>query len=101
MNDPDSPAALFVASFNRDLATLRSPARVALPGLGTRQAVLEMHDQDGNLLCLVPEATSPEMVAIAYRLYAHALNRGIVAGEQSAWAKLRYLIGAAADHADT
>lgn len=97
MNDPDSLAALFVASFNRDLAALQSPARVALSGHSTHQTVLEMHDQDGNLLCLLPDATSPEMVAIAYRLYAHALTRGIAAGEQSAWAKLRYLIGAAAD----
>ena len=36
------------------------------------------------------------MAAIAFRLYARGLNRGVRAGEDAAWAKLRYLIGAAA-----
>lgn len=32
----------------------------------------------------------------AYRLYGQGLNRGVRVGETAAWAKLRYLIGAAA-----
>ncbi|WP_263626345.1 hypothetical protein [Novosphingobium percolationis] len=35
-------------------------------------------------------------MAIAYRLYGQGLNHGVRAGEAAAWAKLRYLIGAAA-----
>ena len=100
MPEPDPLAALFVASFNNDLMALNSSARVVLPSGGTRQPVLELQDEGGNFLCLIPEEASPEMVAIAYRLYATALTRGVAAGEEAAWEKLRFLIGAAAELRD-
>jgi len=100
MDDPDSLAALFVASFNRDLAALGSLARVGRPSADNHREVLELQDAQGNFLCFVPECASAEMVDIAYRLYAEGLKRGILGGEQAAWARLRHLIGAAADHGD-
>lgn len=100
MDERQSLGALFVASFNRDLDALNCPARVALPSAGDAREILELHDADGNHLCTVPESIVPDMVAIAYRLYLQGLRRGLEAGEQAAWAKLRFLIGAAADLAD-
>lgn len=96
MADPDPIGALFVESFNLDLAELHSAARVALPSNGNHGDVLELRDDEGNFLSFVPADASPEMVAIAYRLYGQGLNHGVRLGEAAAWAKLRYLIGAAA-----
>jgi hypothetical protein len=92
--DPEI-SALFIASFNADLERLNSAARVALPQDNVRPDMIEMRDDEGALLDFIPASTAPEMVAIAYRLYGRALNHGISAGEQMAWAKLRFLIGAA------
>jgi hypothetical protein len=100
MDERQSLGALFVASFNRDLDALNCPARVALPSTGDAREILELHDAEGHHLCAVPESTAPDMVAIAYRLYVQGLRRGLEGGEQAAWAKLRFLIGAAADLAD-
>lgn len=93
---PDPVGELFVESFNLELADLLSPARVALPASGNPPDTLEMHDDEGIFLTLVPADASPDMVAIAYRLYGQGLNFGVRAGEAAAWAKLRHLIGAAA-----
>lgn len=97
MSDPDSDpiGAMFVEHFNLDLAALSSAARVALPATG-QDNVLELQDDEGNFLSFIPADSSPEMAAVAYRLYAQGLGRGIRAGEDAAWAKLRHLIGAAA-----
>lgn len=97
MEDITSIAAMFVAAFNEDLAALKSPARVGLAPADNPEAVVELHDEQGAFLCFVPNTAAPEMVDIAYRLYVHGLGRGLIAGEQTAWAKLRLLIGAAAD----
>lgn len=96
MADPDPISELFVESFNLDLSELLSSARVALPSNGNHPDTLELRDDEGNVLCFVPADASPEMVAIAYRLYGQGLNLGVRAGEAAAWAKLRHLIGAAA-----
>lgn len=86
---------LFIDSFNADLENLGSAARVALPP-PHHGDVLEFRDDEGNFLEFIPASASPEMTAIAYRMYGRALNRGVRAGEDAAWAKLRHLIGAAA-----
>lgn len=96
MNDTDSPAALFIASFNRDLAGLKCPAQVSLPSDDNQRDVIELQDAEGNFLGFVPEGASPEMVAATHELYERALRRGIRIGEQASWARLRFLIGAAA-----
>jgi hypothetical protein len=96
MNDIHSPAALFIASFNRDLAALKCPAQVSLPSDDNRRDVIELQDAEGNFLGFVPESASPELVAVTYGLYVQGLRRGIQVGEQAAWARLRLLIGAAA-----
>ncbi len=93
MTDPDPIRALFVESFNLDLAALNSPARVCLPS-GDNSGVLELQDDEGTFLDFIPESAAPEMVAIAYRLYGRGLNHGVRVGEEAAWAKLRHLIGA-------
>lgn len=95
MTDPDPIGALFVESFNLDLAALHSAARVALPSSGNHPDMLELQDDEGIFLSFVPADASPEMVAIAYRLFGQGLNHGVRAGEAAAWAKLRHLIGAA------
>lgn len=96
MPNPDPVnCALFVESFNLDLVALSSGARVKLSTEGSRDGQLELRDDEGNFICLIPSDTRPEMAAIAYRLYGQGLNRGVRAGEEAAWAKLRYLIGAA------
>lgn len=92
---PNRIKQLFVDSFNTDLAALHSAARVALPPNEAHGDVLELQDEEGRFLEFIPDSASPEMVAIAYRLYGRGLNRGIRAGEYTAWAKLRRLIGAA------
>lgn len=91
-----SLSGLFVESFNADLAALGSAARIALPTNPYRRGKIEMQDDEGNLIEFVRDTASPEMVAIASRLYGRALNTGIRLGEDAAWAKLRHLIGAAA-----
>ena len=96
---PDPIGELFVESFNLDLSDLHSAARVALPPGGSHPDTLELRDDEGNFLSFVPADASPEMVAIAYRLYGQGLNFGVRAGEAAAWAKLRHLIGAAASEA--
>ena len=93
---PDPIGELFVESFNLDLTDLHSTARVALPPDGNHTYTLALRDDQGNFLSFVPADATPEMVAIAYRLYGQGLNVGIRAGEAAAWAKLRDLIGAAA-----
>ncbi len=97
MSAPDPElTALFIASFNTDLTALNSAAQVAAPRPGMPADMVELLDDEGNFLDFIPASTEPRMAAIAYRLYGRALNRGIRAGEDAAWAKLRYLIGAAA-----
>lgn len=96
MTEADPIKALFVEHFNLDLATLSSSARVAMPADDHLTDKLELQDDEGTFLALIPMDTSAEMAAIAYRLYGHALNRGVRLGEEAAWAKLRFLIGAAA-----
>lgn len=98
MSDPDprSLDALFIAAFNKILHEIDSMARVALPAPGEARDMIELQDDEGLVLALIPADTSPQLAAIAYRLYGQALNRGVRAGEDAAWAKLRHLIGAAA-----
>lgn len=96
MNDATSLGALFVASFNRDLAALDCPARVSLPRGANADRVLELRDAGGQFLCFVPESGSPEMAKTAYCLYL----QGLRAGEQIALAKLHMMIGAALNLSD-
>lgn len=77
------------------LMTLGCPAGVAPPHDSRHSGLLELQDEEGDFLEFIPFDASPELVAIAYRLYGRGLNRGTRAGEQAAWAKLRALIGAA------
>jgi len=93
-SDPDI-TALFIDSFNTDLAALDSAARVAAPRPGAPTDMIELQDDEGNFLDFIPASTEPQMAAIAYRLYGRAFNLGIRTGEEAAWAKLRHLIGAA------
>lgn len=90
---------LFVESFNADLENLGSAARVA-PPRPPHSDVLELQDDEGTFLDFIPASASPEMAAIAYRLYGRGLNLGVRAGEAAAWAKLRHLIGAAPSASD-
>ncbi|WP_240962522.1 hypothetical protein [Sphingobium sp. TB-6] len=89
---PDDP---LVERFNARLLQLNSSARVALTRIAGHADMLELRDDEENFLEFIPAEASPEMTAIAFRLYARGLNRGVRAGEDAAWAKLRYLIGAA------
>lgn len=89
------PNASLVQRFNARLVELNSAARVALTRLPTHADMLELRDDEENFLDFIPAAASPEMAAIAFRLYARGLNRGVRSGEEAAWAKLRHLIGAA------
>lgn len=91
---------IFIDSFNADLANLGSSACVALPP-PQHSDVIELQDDEGNFLDFIPASASPEMAAIAYRMYGRGLNLGVRAGEAAAWAKLRHLIGAAATDPDT
>lgn len=93
---PSDPVitALFIESFNADLLAFGCPARVAAAA-DAHEGSIELHDADGGFLDLLPADTSPQMAAIAYRLYGRGLNAGTRAGEITAWAKLRQLIGAA------
>ncbi len=77
------------------LMILGCVARVGLPRESCHSGFLELLDEEGDFLEFIPIGASPEMVAIAYRLYGYGLNRGTRAGEAAAWAKLRTLIGAA------
>jgi hypothetical protein len=94
ITDTANPAATlqFIESFNRDLAGLDSSARVSAP---QGRDDLELLDDEGVVLALIPSSTSPVMVAIAFALHSQAFTRGVEAGERAAWAKLRFLIGAA------
>ncbi len=97
MSAPDPViTAMFIESYNADLAALGSAARVALPSNGLQEDMLELQDDEGTFLDSIPASAEPQMAAIAYRLYGRALNLGVRAGEDAAWAKLRHLIGAAA-----
>lgn len=69
MTEPDSLSTLFVESYNLDLAALSSSARVALATACPQLDRLELRDETGKLLCLIPADTTPEMADIAYRLY--------------------------------
>lgn len=95
MSIPGDMAALFVATFNADLAELGSLARVTLSDQGQHPDTLELRSGDGELLDLIPADTDPVMAAIACRLYDEGYNAGRRAGENHAWASLRSLIGAA------
>jgi hypothetical protein len=90
---PDDP---LIERFNARLVQLNSSARVALTRIAGHSGMLELRDDEENFLEFIPAEASPEMAAIAFRLYARGLNRGVRAGEETVWAKLRYLIGAAA-----
>lgn len=87
---------LFVASFNADLEQLGSPARIALNNLSASGDVFELLDDEGQFITLLPMSATPDVTAAAYRLYGQGLNRGLRAGEELAFSKLRHLIGAAA-----
>jgi hypothetical protein len=86
---------LFIESFNADLAAIGCAASVsAAPA--AHSGSIQLLDEDGGFLDFIPADTSPQMAAIAYRLYGRGLNAGSAAGETVAFAKLRRLIGAAA-----
>lgn len=89
--------ALFVATYNADLAELGSLACVAWPDQKVHPDMLELRNGSGELLGLIPADTEPRMAAIACRLYAAGYVAGREAGKASAWAALRRLIGAAAE----
>lgn len=88
---------LFVASFNADLEQLSCEAQVTLPQNEAHEGMLELLNDEGDFIEFIPVDASPNMVAIAYRLYGRGLNQGLHAGEEAAWAKLRRLIRAAAE----
>ena len=87
---------LFVDSFNADLELLNSSARIALTSLSAGGEVFELLDDEGQFVALLPLSATPDVTAAAYKLYGQGLNRGLRAGEDLAWSKLRHLIGAAA-----
>ncbi|MBB6122911.1 hypothetical protein [Sphingobium subterraneum] len=88
---------LFVESFNSELEKLDSSARIAITALSSSTDVFELLDDEGQFITLLPMSATPEVTAAAYRLYGQGLNRGLRAGEELAFSKLRHLIGAAAD----
>ena len=90
------PDEQLVQRFNARLVALNSSARVALTRIATHAGMLELRDDEENFLEFIPGDASPEMAEIAFRLYARGLNRGVRSGEDAAWAKLRFMIGAAA-----
>lgn len=87
---------LFVDSFNADLEKLNCAARIALTNLTSSRDVFELLDDEGQFITLLPMNATPEVTAAAYKLYGQGLNRGLRAGEELAWSKLRHLIGTAA-----
>lgn len=87
---------LFVESFNTDLEALGSPARIGMTKLSSCGDVFELLDDEGQFVTLFPASATPDVTAAAYKLYGQGLSRGLRAGEDLAWAKLRHLIGAAA-----
>jgi hypothetical protein len=87
---------LFVDSFNADLEKLNCAARIALTNLTSSRDVFELLDDEGQFITLLPMSATPEVTAAAYKLYGQGLNKGLRAGEELAWSKLRHLIGAAA-----
>lgn len=87
--------SLLVESYNRDLERIGSVARVALPAEPANEGMLSLHDDEGAFLALIPVDTAPGVAAIAFSLHSLAFARGVRAGEDAAFAKLRYLIGAA------
>lgn len=93
---PTDPAitGLFLDRFNAALDEFGCAARVAAPS-DAHAGSIELHDEEGNFLDLIPADASPGMTAIAYRLYGRGLNAGTHVGEDAAFAKLRRLIGAA------
>ncbi|PNQ04055.1 hypothetical protein A8G00_09140 [Sphingobium sp. SA916] len=58
--------------------------------------MLALIDDEGRFITELPLTVSSEMVALAYSLYGRGVTFGVRAGEDAAWAKLRFLIGAAA-----
>jgi hypothetical protein len=88
---------LFVDSFNADLEQQGSSARIAITNLSSRGDVFELLDDKGQFVALLPRSATPDVTAAAYKLYGQGLSTGLRAGEELAWAKLRHLIGAAAD----
>ncbi|AOH85607.1 hypothetical protein AWL63_18360 [Sphingomonas panacis] len=85
----------FVESFNLALTKIGSSASIAITTLTDAGDVFELHDDEGQFVTLLPATATPEVTAAAYRLYGQGLNRGLHAGEEMAWAKLRHLIGVA------
>ncbi|AMK23211.1 MULTISPECIES: hypothetical protein [Sphingomonadaceae] len=85
----------FVDAFNLDLTRLGSVAQIAITNLTGSGDVFELLDDEGQFVTLLPVTATPEVTAAAYRLYGQGLNRGLRAGEELAWSKLRHLIGAA------
>ena len=90
---------MFVASFNADLQGMHCAATIALSQSAVHKDVFELLDDEGQFITFMPMSATPEVTAVAYRLYGQGLNTGIRAGEAAAWSKLRWLIGAApAEH---
>jgi hypothetical protein len=93
-----------ITQFNRDLADRGCTAHVELFGLedamvaceGRCLQILVLIDDEGRFITELPLAVSCEMVALAYALHGRGVTFGVQAGEDAAWAKLRFLIGAAA-----
>ena len=89
-----------IAQFNRVLAKRGCKAHVALfdlasaPCEGRCPQILALIDDEGGFITEVPLTASCEMVALAYALCGRGFSRGVEAGEDAAWAKLRFLIGA-------
>jgi hypothetical protein len=95
VDQDNSIDALFVASFNADLAELGCAASIVTAGDAHNRDVFELLDEDRQFLAYLPLEASPRVTAAAYRLYGQALDKGLRAGEALAWSKLRQLIGAA------
>lgn len=86
----------FVDTFNTALVQLGSAVTIAVTSLTSATDVFELRDDEGQFITLLPATATPEVTVVAYRLYGQGLNKGLRAGEELAWSKLRHLIGAAA-----
>lgn len=96
MSNPDPVIdQLFVESFNADLRQLGCDATIALSDMCADKDVFELRDDDDQFVTFLPMSATPEVTVVAYRLYGQGLNKGLRAGEELAWSKLRHLIGAA------
>ena len=83
----------FIDDFQSEIDRLGCMAVVRPAGRGMPADTIELFDEDGGFISLLPSTVTPETAVLAFGLYQLGMRTGRRLGEDDAWSRLRQMIG--------